>query len=153
MWLLELVAALKRQKVSYALVGGYAVALHGAVRGTLDIDIVIRHEKRAFENTERALESLGLKPRLPVTAAEVFSFRREYIEKRNLIAWSFFHPDESRKVVDVIITHDLNKLDTKSVRVEGTSVTLVGLDDLIAMKTASGRPQDKADIAALKKLR
>lgn len=30
--------ALQTNRVRYALVGGYAVALHGAVRGTVDVD-------------------------------------------------------------------------------------------------------------------
>ncbi len=34
---------------------------------------------------QAALKSLGLQPRLPVTAAEVFDFRGEYIKNRNLI--------------------------------------------------------------------
>jgi hypothetical protein len=31
--------ALSDHNVSYAVVGGYAVALHGAVRGTIDVNI------------------------------------------------------------------------------------------------------------------
>jgi hypothetical protein len=153
MWLTDLTSALNKEKVSYALVGGYAVALHGAVRGTLDIDLIIAHDKSSFENTETVLLSLGLQSRLPITAGEVFAFRKEYIARRNLIAWSFFHPHEPRKTVDIIITHDLKKLKTKTVRVENSHVNILAIGDLIAMKKQSGRPQDLADIAALKKLK
>jgi hypothetical protein len=41
MFLTELCQSLKNHSVRYALVGGYAVALHGAVRGTVDIDFVM----------------------------------------------------------------------------------------------------------------
>ena len=41
--------ALDAAGVRYALVGGYAVALHGAVRGTVDIDIVLRWTLRDLE--------------------------------------------------------------------------------------------------------
>ena len=34
--------ALREAGVRYAVVGGYAVALHGAVRGTVDIDVAVR---------------------------------------------------------------------------------------------------------------
>ncbi len=34
--------ALQTNRVRYALVGGYAVALHGAVRGTVDVDALKR---------------------------------------------------------------------------------------------------------------
>ena len=152
-WLLELVQKLNSKRVPFALVGGYAVALHGAVRGTLDIDLVIPYELGAYESLEAALLSLGLKSRLPVSAQEVFHFRDEYASKRNLVAWSFYHPQEARKIVDVIVTEDLTKLKTKSVSVEQTPVRIVSIEDLIAMKRRSGRPQDIADVEALERLK
>jgi len=57
------------------LVGGYAVALHGAVRGTVDIDTVIQLKQNAFNNAEQAFKKLGLQPRLAVSADDVFLFR------------------------------------------------------------------------------
>jgi len=48
MFVLKIVSTLKKAKVSYALVGGYAVALHGAVRGTLDVDLILRFQERHF---------------------------------------------------------------------------------------------------------
>ena len=74
MWILRLAAALDEAKVPYAVVGGYAVALHGAVRGTMDIDLVIPWTEESFNTTEATLKSLGLQSRLPVTAREVFRF-------------------------------------------------------------------------------
>lgn len=44
MFLIELCQSLEQHNVRYALVGGYAVALHGAVRGTVDVDFVIEWE-------------------------------------------------------------------------------------------------------------
>src|SRR6266436_2497322 len=70
MFLLRVAKALDQARVPYALVGGYAVALHGAVRGTVDVDLAIRLRVRDFQKTERALIGMGLRPRLPVAAAE-----------------------------------------------------------------------------------
>ena len=61
MFLLRVTAALAKARVPYGLVGGYAVALHGAVRGTMDIDLVIRLEEAQFVRAERALRSIGLR--------------------------------------------------------------------------------------------
>src|SRR5436190_22910565 len=96
----KVVQALQAQKIPFALAGGYAVALHGAVRGTVDVDIVLRLRKEDFISVETALKKLGLMPRLPVKAEEVFQFREEYINKRNLIAWSFVNPDHPIEIVD-----------------------------------------------------
>jgi len=153
MFLLRVAEALGKARVRYAVVGGYAVALHGAVRGTMDIDIVLRLDEKQFISAERALTSIGLVPRLPVTAAEVFRFREEYIRNRNLTAWSFVNPGVPSELVDIVLTHDLTNLETKTFRIQGRQVRVVGLDDLIAMKVASGRPQDREDIRALKALK
>ena len=94
MFLVELIRALASQRVTYALVGGYAVNLHGLVRGTLDIDLALRFRERDFVKAEQAFRSLGLEPRLPVRAVDVFHFRQEYIDNRNLTAWTFVNPRE-----------------------------------------------------------
>ena len=152
MFLYRVVHSLDRHRVPYALVGGYAVALHGAVRGTVDIDIVLALRKEVFLAAEKALMSLGLKPRLPVSGAEVFDFRAEYIKNRNLIAWHFGNPDEPIEQVDVIITHDRAKMRVKRIISQGVTLQVASVEDLIAMKSAAGRPQDLEDIKALRRL-
>jgi hypothetical protein len=153
MFLLRVTGALGKARVPYALVGGYAVALHGAVRGTMDIDLVIRLEEAHFVRTERAMKSIGLEPRLPVTAREVYRFREEYIRNRNLIAWSFVNPSDPSELVDIVLTHDLADLSVDTIRVQGRRIRVVALDDLIAIKTKSDRPQDREDARALQVLR
>jgi hypothetical protein len=59
------------------VVRGYAVALHGAVRGTVDIDLVLRWDLRNLESAATGLGSLGLVSRLHVTAEDVYRFRDE----------------------------------------------------------------------------
>jgi hypothetical protein len=153
MYLLRVTAALAKARVPYGLIGGYAVALHGAVRGTIDIDLVIGLEEKQFLRAESALGSIGLQSRLPVTAREVFQFREEYIQNRNLIAWSFVNPSVPSELVDIVLTHDLSDLTTESMRVQGKQIRVVVLDDLIAIKQQSNRAQDREDVRALKSLR
>lgn len=152
MFLYTVVDALHEADVPFAIAGGYAVALHGAVRGTVDIDIVLRTTKKHYLAAEAALANLGLRPRLPVSAAEVFDFREEYIKNRNLIAWSFSNPTDPTQVVDIIIIHDLRKLRITNIRTGGRILPVVAIADLIAMKRAGGRPQDLEDIRALESL-
>jgi hypothetical protein len=152
MLLLRLTEALARSRVPYALVGGYAVALHGAVRGTVDIDIVIRWKERDFQSVEQALNALGLVSRLPVTAREVFRFREEYVRNRNMTAWTFVNPSRPSEIVDVILTEDLKGMGLRRVRFQGKVLRLASIEDLIRMKEKSGRPQDQEDIKALRSL-
>jgi hypothetical protein len=144
--------ALDAAGVRYAVVGGYAVALHGAVRGTVDIDLVLRWDLRNLESAATALGSLGLVSRLPVTAEDVYRFRDEYIYNRNLIAWNFYNPRDLTEQVDIVISEDLKGKRTISVQTRAGAIRVLSRKDLIAMKRASGRPQDLADADALEKL-
>lgn len=138
--------------VSFAVAGGYAVALHGAVRGTVDVDILLKFSRRDFLAAEKVMKSLGLSPRLPVDAGQVFDFREDYIKNRNLVAWSFYNPTDPSEIVDVIITQDLRGMKIERIKVGKDVIPVVSRRDLIAMKKKSGRPQDLADVAALEDL-
>ena len=45
MFIYKVIGILESKNIEYAIAGGYAVALHGAVRGTVDIDLIIKLEK------------------------------------------------------------------------------------------------------------
>ena len=144
--------ALDDAGVGYAVVGGQAVALHGAVRGTIDVDIALRWTRRDLSRAEAALQGLGLVSRLPLTAAGVFEHRDEYIAERNLIAWNFYDPNAPMNTVDIIIPYDLTAKETTRIELSTGPVHVLSIKDLIAMKRASGRAQDLADIHALERL-
>jgi len=153
MLLLDVCRALERASVRYAVAGGYAVALHGAVRGTVDLDIVLSHHEATYVKADAALRALGLVPRLPVAAKEVYNFRKEYVEHRSLVAWSFCDPGDPTRLVDVILTFDKSRISTKRVSYRGVSIPVLSKAELIRMKEASGRPQDLEDVRALRRLR
>jgi hypothetical protein len=146
-------AALDKAGVRYALVGGFAVALHGAVRGTVDVDVILAWDSRSLRAAEKALKAIGLVSRLPITADDVFRFRDEYIRNRNLIAWNFYNPQDLTEQLDVIISTDLKGKKVQRIETVDGPVRVLGRNDLIAMKRASGRPQDLADVDALEKIR
>lgn len=153
MFIQTVVESLNQHKVNYALVGGYAVALHGAIRGTVDIDLVISLDRAQFSKLEQAMTSIGLTPRLPVTAEEMFSFREEYIRNRNLITWSFYNLANPLEVVDILITEDVREIQTVTRMVKKQKIVVASINDLITMKRKAGRPQDLEDIKALERLR
>lgn len=152
MFVQTVIRALDKHRVKYVLIGGYAVALHGAVRGTVDVDIAIALNRATFKRAEIALEEIGLESRLPVTAEEVFAFREEYIRKRHLKAWSFVNPRNPLEVVDILITEDAKRISTVNRRAFGMTLKIAAIPDLIAIKQKAGRAQDLEDIEALRKL-
>ena len=152
MFILQVAKALEEAHVQYAIAGGYAVALHGAVRGTLDLDLVLRLERKNFLAGAAALGGLHLEPRLPATAEEVFDFRREYLSNRGLLQWDLHNPEDPSQRVDIVMDADLKDLEVVMVEANGRALPVVAREPLIKMKRRSGRPQDLEDARALESL-
>ncbi len=119
----------------------------------MDIDIAINWDLNTLRRAEKALTGMGLISRLPVSAHEVFQFRDEYINNRNLIAWNFFNPGDTSQQVDIIITYDLKGKMRKRLDTRSGPLQILRLSELIRMKSESGRPQDLEDVKALEKLK
>lgn len=151
-FLAKICRALNGANVRYAVVGGYAVALHGAVRGTVDVDLAIDWTLDSLTRSEQALGELGLVSRLPLTARDVYHYRDEYVTNRNLIAWNFYNPDNVSEQVDIIVTYDLRGRKLKRFALADGPVSVLALEELMEMKRGTDRPQDLEDVKALERL-
>lgn len=152
MFITQICGALSRAKIPYAIVGGYAVALHGAIRGTVDIDVAIQWTLKNLEKAEAALKELGLVSLIPVHAEQIFHFREEYIKNKHLVAWNFYDPKNPANQVDIIITYDLHERSIKTIDTVFGKVRVLSRKDLIEMKKKSRRPQDLEDVKSLESL-
>lgn len=157
---LELVArALHEAGVRYLTVGGIAVIAHGHARSTVDLDLVVDFEERNLTAALRALEGLGYRPRIPVPL-EAFADatqRETWAREKHLVVFALFHPNPGHPLVDLFAAPPfdvpLELRRSVSFRVGGGAwLPVVALDALIAMKERVGRPQDLADVAALRAL-
>ncbi len=128
------------------------MALHGAVRGTVDIDVAIAWSEPSLRKAERALEGIGLVSRLPISATDLYRYRNEYVENRNLVAWSFYNPTNPVEQVDIVVTYELTGRRRKRIATADGPVHILSKQELIEMKRASGRPQDLEDVKALEAL-
>jgi len=153
MKLVDLCKKLSEHKVPYAIVGGHAVALHGAIRGTVDYDFIIKWTKANLVRAERAMKDLGLVSRQPITAEDLFHFKDEYERNKNLKAWNFVNKKNPLEQVDLVIVWDLAEMNSETVRVQGGSIRILSIDDLIRTKEGTGRKQDVEDVKALRRLR
>jgi hypothetical protein len=150
--LLSLCHELEARQVKYALVGGYAVALHGAVRGTVDIDLILDWQLANLQRAEESLKALGLRSLHPIDAQTAFRDKELLIREKNMIAWSFYNLDNPAQVIDIIITNDLHDKTLVTFLIQEQPVKVLAKHDLIRMKQESGRPQDIEDINALEAL-
>lgn len=159
MFYFELLEELYKNNSRYLIVGGLAVNLHGVPRVTQDIDLLIAMDRINILKINAILKRLGYKPRLPVNPEDLADPERvkEWVIKKNLKAFSFFHQKDNYKVVDIVLVHslDFEKIfKNKTIKkVKGIEIYLVSIDDLIDMKKSTRRMQDLSDIEMLKKVK
>jgi hypothetical protein len=153
--LLRVFSALEQARVRYLVVGGVAVVLHGHLRVTADLDIVLDLAPANAVAAVRALGGLGFRPRAPV-ALEQFAdpaIRRGWIEDKGLTVFSLWSPSSPGTEVDLFVREpfDFDTTYSRAVMVdlEGTRVPVIDLPDLIALKRAAGRGKDLEDVEAL----
>jgi len=148
--------ALNDARVRYLVVGGVAVVLHGHLRTTADLDLVVQLEP---ENIRRAIEVLGnagFRPRAPVRMEDFANqeIRSSWIEDKHLEVFSLWHPEMPGFEVDLFVSEPFDFEDCYERRVdarlERTWAPVVPLADLIEMKSVIGRPRDREDEAALR---
>lgn len=82
---------------------------------------------------------------------------KDWIENKNLKAFSFYHKEDNYKVIDILLVHPLHfeeSFKNKTVKkVKDFEIYLASINDLIRTKEFSGRIQDAGDIKMLKKVR
>jgi len=146
-----LASELKKLKINYMIVGGYAVNFHGYSRNTVDIDLVIKFSLSNLKKIEKLFKEWGMTSRLPIDAVSVFKFRDEYIKNRNLLAWNFYNEKDPTDQIDILINHDVSEFKSEKFKVGKHEFNVISKEDLIKMKRKSGRAKDLLDIAELRK--
>jgi len=154
----EIFRQLNRRHIDYIVVGGVALVMHGIVRLTADLDLMVYLEEKNLKKFISLMGELGYKPRMPVLADDLAdSVQRTCgIQEKNMEVFSFYHYRQALSLIDVFIKEPLPYREIKSravqMKIGNLSVPVVSKEDLIKLKEISGRPQDMEDISALKRL-
>lgn len=137
----ELLALFNAHHVEYMIVGGYALAFHGAPRFTGDLDVLVKPDP---ENAQRILAAL-----------ETFGFASV-----GLTPGDFSHPDQVIQLgvppvrIDLLTSLTGTSWDEAFAgRTAGSygdvPVYYIGREQFIANKRAIGRQKDLADLEML----
>jgi hypothetical protein len=141
--LLKLVAVLRQREIEYALCGGMAMAVHGQLRTTIDIDLLIPSE--SLDEVVKIAKSIGYNIR-----GKDMSFANAGIEIRRV---SKIDPEDGELLsLDLLlVTSDIRGSWESRVEAEweGGKLSVVSASGLIALKQLRGSAQDLADIEAL----
>ena len=135
------VDALNTANVAYALCGGLAVNLHGHVRATRDIDLLLPLVQ--LDPARSALRSLGFQ----IDAGPI-PFSSGTDRERVLYRVSRIRGTQLSTVDLMIVTPVLEPAWASRVcaRWRSRDIWTVSLDGLARMKRLAGRPQDLADL-------
>jgi len=150
-----IIKALEDAHVRYVIAGGFAVNLHGFLRFTKDLDLILDLDPANASRALQVLGDCGLQPRLPIAMAEFADAekRRDWIENRNMLVFQIRHPDDPMCSVDVFV-HSPIEFEAlwpraTEARLGTTACRIAAIEDLITMKRQAGRPQDLRDIDEL----
>lgn len=138
------------------VVGGVAVVLHGYPRFTADLDLVVELTASNASAAIAALQTLRYRPRAPVRAEDFADqdIRASWRDQKGLTVFSLWSPSYPGTEVDLFVEEPFDFGEAWSRRLEallddGTTVQVVGIDDLRSLKAGVGRPKDVDDIAQL----
>lgn len=138
------IAALSAAQIEYAVCGGFAVSIHGHVRATKDIDLLIRRE--ALPQTLAVARSRGFTLEAgPIpfgvgTPAARELYRISKLERGSLTTLDL--------MLVVPIFEDVWR-DRQKILWGDREIWVVSLEGLARMKRLAARTQDLADLEAL----
>jgi hypothetical protein len=141
----ELLSAFNAHDVRYLVVGAYAVSLHAQPRATEDIDILVKTGTTNAASLFAALADFGA----PLAGVSPSDFAEP---------GSFFRIGREPIAVDILteipgIDFDTaweHRLEHVVDRASGLTANFISASDLVTSKLASGRPQDIADVDAIR---
>jgi hypothetical protein len=92
--------------VRYLVAGGLAVNAHGYLRFTRDVDLVLQLAPENILSAFRALEEIGYRPLVPVTAADFADAakRTAWIRDKGMTVLNFWCDRHRDTPVDVFVT-------------------------------------------------
>ena len=142
----QLLSALNAHNVRYLIIGGYAVFLHGQPRMTKDLDVFIESSPENVRAVFQALAAFGA----PLSGFTVDDFTDGKTGAR------FGNPPICFDVLQKISGIDFPTAYANSVPflIDGDlPARYISAEDFITNKLASGRPQDLADVDAVRNRR
>ncbi len=145
--------------VKYLVVGGLAVNAHGYFRATVDVDLILGFDRENLVRAVEAIKRLGYAPRAPVPI-EAFAdadARASWRQQKGMLVFSLHSSRHPETEVDLFVEDPIgfDVAYAKCARMEiapGLSATFCSLDDLLRMKRAAGRAQDRLDVQKLSEL-
>ncbi len=141
----DLFAALNAAHAEFLIIGGYALAVHGVPRFTKDLDVWVNANPDNAQKVWSALDEFGA-PFLDLTLQD--------LSTPGIVFQMGLPPNriDIITVIDGVEFHEAWEHRISSAYGD-QPVMVIGIDDLIRNKEATGRPQDRLDAQTLRQSR
>jgi len=154
----DILREFQKHKIQYIVIGGIAVNLHGALRSTADLDILLEMSEDNLKRFLVILKRSNYRSKQPINLVQIADKKnREYlVRQKNLKAVNFYKAgsfEEVDIIIDAPFTFKEAKKDIVWAGSGSTRIPLLSIDGLIKMKKKAGRTIDKLDIDALKRIK
>jgi hypothetical protein len=137
----EMLAALCAAGAEFLVVGAYAMAAHGYPRATGDIDIWVRPSRENAERVLRALRAFG---------APLFDLGPEDLVRNDTVFQIGLAPSRIDLLTGITgVTFEEAWPHRTTTTIGETRIPVLGLNELLRNKRATGRPKDQADVVWL----
>ena len=159
MSMFNLLAALSDANVDYVLVGGLAVSLHGFQRVTMDVDVVLALDDANLSRFIDCARAANLKPVAPISidALRDPALIDQWHREKGMLSFALREADLMATVIDVlvrpVVPFEVLKRNAVIKLAGRLTIPVACIDDLIALKTGTGRSKDALDIEELRKLK
>ncbi len=140
---LDMIRALNEAEADYLVVGAHAMAIHGVPRATGDFDIWVRPSPSNAERVLRALSEFGA----PMSAHGISV---DDLKTPDTV-YQIGLPPRRIDLMTGISGVDFAEAWSSRVRaeIEGLFISVIGRDELVQNKRASGRAKDLVDLEIL----
>jgi hypothetical protein len=154
----RILRALLERKIRFAVTGGVALVLYGIARFTADLDLILDLRSDNLQKFIDMMKEWGFKPRVPAAPEDLMNpgWRARWVEEKNMVAFTFYNPAHELEEVDIFIKEyipfDEVERELKRMIFKDISIPVVSLNHLKRLKELASRPQDLADLEAIKTL-
>ena len=151
----EILRRLTDAGVRFVVIGGLAAQAHGSTSITGDLDVVFARDRDNLTGIAGVLADIAAIHRgVPPDAPPMPPLDAPTLRSTSLLTLDTrFGPFDLLANPDPGFDYDRLLLSSREADVAGIRVHFAGLDDLIAMKRAAGRPKDRIELEILGALR
>ncbi len=146
------------RNVKFAVAGGVALVMHGVIRFTADLDLIVDLKTDNLKAFIKAMEELKFRPRIPVNLYDLLDAEKRsvWINEKNMIAFTLYNPEHQIEEIDILIKEFIpfEELaeEIEWMTVKDMKIPVISRRHLKRLKGLSGRAQDMSDLKALEAL-